>query len=302
MTRLSGEAMERTRIVAAGSSLALLISAVGVTAAVAQDETAASEVVAIPGEAYDIAGTLVLPTAAEEPVPAVLMLHGYGSSADEVGNMYTRLADALAAQGIGSLRIDFAGMGASEASTLDYSYGSMTGDAATALDWLVAQEAVDPARVGVQGFSLGSHIGAHLVGTDERPTAFGSWSGAIYDGIMPFQAGLLEECEATGEGHLELDLGWRTIDHSCAYFAEALEATPLTDFASFDGDLLLIAGTADESVDPAVSENAATASASENVTLELIEGGDHIFGVLTEDQTMADSVIEMTAGWYAANL
>ena len=65
---------------------------------------------------------------------------------------------------------------------------------------------------------------------------------------------------------------------------------------------MLIAGTADESVDPAVSENAATASGSENVTSELIEGADHIYAVLTEDQTMADSVIDMTADRYAANL
>jgi dienelactone hydrolase len=124
----------------------------------------------------------------------------------------------LAEQWIGSLRIGFAGMDAGEASTHDCSHDSMIGDAATALDWLAEQEAVDPARVGVQGFSLGSRISAHLFGTDERPTAFGSWSGAIYD-----------------------------------------------------GHLLLIAGTADESVDPAVSRNAATASASKNATLELIE-------------------------------
>ncbi|MGD8486482.1 MAG: alpha/beta fold hydrolase [Chloroflexota bacterium] len=292
----------RTRTSLAGTSLALLLGALATGPALAQDQMAASETVAIPSAGYDIAGTFVLPADADGAVPAVLMLHGYGSSADEVGGMYAGLAEALAAQGIASLRIDFAGMGASEASTLDYTYGSMTGDASTALDWLVGQETVDPARVAVHGFSLGSYIGAHLVGTDERPAAFGSWSGAIYDGIMPWQQGLLEQCEATGEGHLELDLGWRTIDHSCAYFEDSLAATPLTDFAPFDGDLLLIAGTADESVDPAVSENAATASASENVTLELIEGGDHTFGALTEDQTMADAVIDMTADWYAANL
>ena len=290
-----------TRMLATGASLALLISAVGTSAVVAEDMAATSEAVAIPAEGHDIPGTFVLPAGAEGAVPAVLMLHGYGSSADEVGGMYARLADALAAQGVGSLRIDFAGMGASEASTLDYTYDSMTADAVTALDWLVEQEGVDAERVGVQGFSMGSMIGSHLVGTDDRPTAFGSWSGAIYDGDQFFYGPeMLEQCQA--EGHLDIDLGWRTLDHSCEFFSSNEASTALSDFAAFDGALLLIAGTADESVDPAVSENAATASASEDVTLELVEDGDHIYQVLTEDQTMADSVIGMTADWYAETL
>lgn len=290
----------RARTLAAGASMALLGGAVGFAPVAAQDIAATPELVSISGETYEIPGTLVLPQA-DGPVPAVLMLHGYGSSADEVGGMYARLADALAAQGVGSLRIDFAGMGASQASMLDYTYDSMTSDASTALDWLVDQVAVDPERVGVQGFSMGSMIGSHLVGTDERPAAFGSWSGAIYDGDQFFyDEETLAACEA--EGQLELDLGFRTILHSCDFFTSNLESTSLSDFAAFDGALLLVAGTADESVDPAVSENAATASASEDVTLEMIEGGDHIYQVLTDDQTMADGVISTTADWFAAKL
>jgi hypothetical protein len=55
-------------------------------------------------------------------------------------------------------------------------------------------------------------------------------------------------------------------------------------------------------VPPSVSENAATASASEDVTLEMIEGADHIYHVLGEDQALADEVISTTADWYAAEL
>ena len=293
-----------TRMLATGASLALLISAVGTSAVVAEDMAATSEAVAIPAEGHDIPGTFVLPAGAEGAVPAVLMLHGYGSSADEVGGMYARLADALAAQGVGSLRIDFAGQGVSEASPLEFTWESMTADAASALDWLAEQDGVDPSRMGVQGFSQGAMVGAHLVGTDDRPAAFGSWSGAIYDGAVQAEwlAPSLEACEASGEGQIELDLGWRTILHSCDYFTSVLASTALGDFADFAGPLLLVAGSVDESVPPAVSENAATASASEDVTLELIEGGDHIYQVLTEDQSMADSVIGMTADWYAGKL
>ena len=215
--------------------------------------------------------------------------------------MYGRLAEALAAQGVGSLRIDFAGMGASPASTLEYTYDSMIGDASTALDWLAAQESVDPARIGIQGFSLGSLIGAHLVGTDPRPIAFGSWSGAIEDGD-PTASPEAAECEASGEGHIVVDLGFRTLDHSCEYFGSMAASTALADFAPFAGALLLVAGSDDTTVDPSVSQNAATASASDDVTLEIIEGADHIYHVLTEDSTLADQAIGLTADWFAEKL
>ncbi len=295
----------RTRTLAACGSLAMMLGVVGVTPVAAQEMAATETPVAIASDGYDISGTLAMPTETDgAAVPAVLMLHGYASSADEVGDMYARLAESLAAEGIASLRIDFAGMGESAASTLDYDWGSQTADAVTALDWLVSQEGIDPTRVGVQGFSNGAMVGSHLVGTDARPAAFASWSGAIYDGSAqaPSLTPSLEACEASGEGQIELDLGWRTIVHSCDYFSSQLAATALTDFAAYAGPLLLIAGTADESVDPSVSENAATASASEDVTLEMIDGADHIFLVLTEDQTMAEQVIAMTADWFAEKL
>jgi dienelactone hydrolase len=293
--------MSRRNYALAGALL-LAVLASGAVAFGADDGASVETPVAIPSDGYDIVGTLALPGDAGGPVPAVLMLHGYGSSADEVGDMYGRLADALAAQGVGSLRIDFAGMGASPASTLEYTYDSMIGDASKALDWLSAQASVDPARIGVQGFSLGSLIGAHLVGSDQRPVAFGSWSGAILDGDPTAAPDAAADCEASGEGHVVVDLGFRTLDHSCEYFTSMAASTALTDFAPFAGSVLLVAGSEDTVVDPSVSEAASTASASENVTFEVIEGADHIYLVLTEDQALADQVITLTADWYADTL
>jgi hypothetical protein len=272
-------------------------------AALSAAETPLAETaVAIPGDGHDIPGVLTLPAEGESSFPAVLMLHGYGSDKNEVGLMYSRLAAALAERGIASLRVDFAGMGESAAPTLDYTYGSQIGDAAAAFEWLAGQPGIDGQRVGVQGFSMGSLIGAHLAGSDPRVAAFGSWSGAIYDGDQFFYgADKLADCEAGG-GHLDMDLGWRTLDHSCDFFTSMMASTALTDFAPYANPLLLVAGTADTSVDPAVSRNAATASASDDVTLEMIEGADHIYNVLTEDQALADRVIDLTADWYAQKL
>lgn len=294
----------RTRVMTVGASLALILGVLGsLPGALAADETAVTEAaVTIPAGGREIPGVLALPSGSEGPFPAVLMLHGYGSDKNEVGAMYTRLAEALAAQGIGSLRIDFAGMGESTASTLEYTWDSQIADAAAALDWLASQDGIDPERLGVQGFSLGSMVAAHLAGTDPRVTAFGSWSGAIYNGDQGWYIPSIEECAATGEGHLELDLGWRTLDHSCEFFDTMAASTALEDFAPYANPLFLLVGSADTSVDPSVSEDAATVSASEDVTLQVIEGADHIYNVLTDDQALAEQAIGMTADWYAEKL
>ena len=59
----------------------------------------------------------------------MLLLHGDLSSRDENGDMFVRLADALSARGIASLRIDFAGSGDSEEPDLDLNYPNMVVDA-----------------------------------------------------------------------------------------------------------------------------------------------------------------------------
>jgi dienelactone hydrolase len=284
------------------ASLSLLASAAGFAAVAAQPTAATETAVTIPSDGYDISGTLALPADTEGAVPAVLLLHGYGSDKHEVGLMYTRLAEALAAEGIASLRIDFAGMGESQASMLEYTYESQIGDAAAALDWLMAQDSVDPDRVGIHGFSMGSLIGAHVAGTDPRVAAFGSWSGAIYDGEQFFyDETMLSDCEAAG-GQVELDLGWRTIEHSCEFFSSMMASTALTDLAAYANPMLLVAGAEDTTVDPAVSQLAAESTASEDVTLQIIEGADHIYNVLTEDQSLAEQALSITADWFAQKL
>lgn len=292
----------RARILVMAASLSLLASAAGFATVAAQSTAATETAVTIPSDGYDISGTLALPTEAEGAVPAVLLLHGYGSDKHEVGLMYTRLAEALAAQGVASLRIDFAGMGESQASMLEYTYESQIGDAAAALDWLMVQESIDPDRVGIQGFSMGSLIGAHVAGSDPRVAAFGSWSGAIYDGEQFFyDETMLSDCEAAG-GQVELDLGWRTIEHSCEFFSSMMASTALTDLAAYANPMLLLAGAEDTTVDPAVSQLAAESTASEDVTLQIIDGADHIYNVLTEDQSLAEQAISSTADWFAQKL
>ncbi len=76
-----------------------------------------------------------------------------------------RLAAALSARGIASLRIDFAGSGDSEEPDLDLDYPGMVTDATPSLDYLQQDAAVDPTRIAVLGLSRGGSIAATVAGT-----------------------------------------------------------------------------------------------------------------------------------------
>ncbi len=78
-----------------------------------------------------IGATLVQP-AGNGPFPAVLMLHGFGSSRDEVGNLFLKLAMALGEEGIASLRIDFHGWGESTGEMVGSTVDGMVADAESA--------------------------------------------------------------------------------------------------------------------------------------------------------------------------
>jgi pimeloyl-ACP methyl ester carboxylesterase len=108
-----------------------------------------------------LVGTLTLP-AGPGPYPAVLLLHGSGPL-DRDGNtrrlpmnLGRPLADALAAQGIATLRYDRRGAGATPGTWQATGFTDNYQDAASALHVLAAHPDVRPDAVGVVGHSEGA--------------------------------------------------------------------------------------------------------------------------------------------------
>ena len=100
---------------------------------------------------HQVPGIFAVPKArgSAATYPAVLLLHGFASAKDEVGNMYKHLARGLAEHGIASLRIDFAGSGQSKQTFLELTYPGMVADARAALAWLLRRTNIDKSHVGV---------------------------------------------------------------------------------------------------------------------------------------------------------
>jgi pimeloyl-ACP methyl ester carboxylesterase len=97
--------------------------------------------------------------------PGLVLCHGFGGSCRGAG--HPELAKALEQAGYVVLRFDFRGCGQSEGRRGDVIVDEEIADLRRALDFLATQPAVDAARIGVIGASLGGSV-AIEVASDAR--------------------------------------------------------------------------------------------------------------------------------------
>lgn len=248
----------------------------------------AEQVLELPG---GIKGTLALPDG-EATGQAVVMLHGFGSSRDEVGGLFAMQAAALAAEGIASLRIDFRGYGESAGDMADTTLEGLIADADAARTALAGFDGVDPDRIGVIGYSFGAAV-AML-----EPDAFAAvavW-GQMGDLQAEFEEFLGQDfyAKAAADGIASVDLGWRTISLKQAFFDSLAKHDLAERFAGYEGPFLTIAGEADPAAAYFDQYLALAAGPTEAVT---IPGADHMLGVFSEQPEIGAEVIEKTTAW-----
>ena len=126
----------------------------------------AVEDVTLPGGAPDVvlAGTLTLPR--RNAFPTMVLVSGSGPQ-DRDETLFSHrpflvLADYLARHGVGVLRYDDRGVGASTGDFASAVISDFAADAAAAVAWLKGRTGIDPGRVGVIGHSEGGLVAARL--------------------------------------------------------------------------------------------------------------------------------------------
>lgn len=229
----------------------------------------------------EIAGILTYPENATstniEALPAVLMLHGFGSNKDEIDGFYEKIASALARKNIVSLRVDFRGYGDSAGNTEDFSVQDMVSDAIKAFHHLTTL-AVDKNKLGVIGFSLGAAVALML----SQHVIFQSLTliSPALDLTKDFNSFLGEETMsqlAACDDFMEVDMQWRKINISKSFFASLSTCSPNTAATQFNGNLLCIAGERDFSAENARTINNTASSLVKK--LEIVSDADHVFDV-----------------------
>lgn len=247
-----------------------------------------------------VAATLSMPEGAG-PFPAVLMLHGFGSSRDEVGGMYATEAAALAEVGIASLRIDFRGFGQSAGDTGHHTVDRQNEDAGVGLAALMATAGVDAGRIGVLGFSFGGGAAIQLAAAHpDVVKSLVTWSSVgDYDVDFLQSMGQATFDRAAAEGIVGLDLGWRTIALKDTFFASLAAHDILADLARYPGPFLTITGSQDYY---AMYSPLMQAAAGGEAQALVIDGADHIYHVFEPAASSVDQVIAATTERFAQTL
>jgi dienelactone hydrolase len=251
-------------------------------------------VVWVPAAGHSVPGTLTLPAGPfVTPLPVVLMLHGDRGNRNETGGLFTRLAADLAARGVASLRIDFAGSGDSEEPDLQLDYPDMVADATASITYLESDPRMDPSRLAVLGLSRGGSIAATVAGTLPGVAALVEWSGAVYNGYDE-EPDLHDLARADGYATVGAPDGFKL---SLSWFDTIEQSHPLDDVAGYTGPVLAVTGSADQVVPPEASDVLVRTVASTDTTRVSVEDADHGYDAKSDDQTHATELLDATTDW-----
>lgn len=278
-------------------ALAMALSFCGIAAA--EDITYESRGVQVPA-------TVVLPDG-DGPFPLVVMAHGHGGSRDEnIG--FGAIADALAAKGIASIRMDFPGCGDSTESFQMNTLSNMKQDVLNAVTYAAETYAIDTDKIGVFGYSMGGRIALELLADDAYPFAAAAFLAPadstedlknLFGGADAWEE-MKAEAEANGFVTFTTIYGQEQ-ELSQAWFAdlEAMGDPCQTAAETFSGPALVIYATDDEAVSPAVSEEVANVLNAEVVDAT---GDGHSYGFYSDKTDVLNTVANGAADFFAASL
>lgn len=248
-------------------------------------------------------GIMTVPGEEGKTYPLVVFFHGFGTNKNEFGNLFKKVADALLARSILSLRIDFNGYAATGNYSEALSIESLLADATTTIEYALSLSYVAKQAVGLCGFSLGAGIAILAA----NRTMANISSMALLSPCGDFKADFIkshtENCFIEMEKHLGpyfINMGWRK-----AYVHKNL----LESFSHFNlskeiglysNPLLLIAGSEDYTANHVETYFRCAASSIKN--RHIIKDTNHIFNNHQDKTSSLPQVVDKVVDWYQQTL
>lgn len=246
-------------------------------------------------------GILTLPSVKGQ-FPSVILLHGFASHKDEVGNFFKLLSKVLAQNHIASLRFTFQGFDLPENTLVRSTIEDMIVEAQAAYLALSASTNIEEDRVALLGFSLGGAIA--LLTAARYPSnykALVTWScaGDLKSTFHKLMGEAMYE-QAISNDEITIDLGWRKIRLAQAFFKSLSNHDTLNAIKAYSNPFFAIAGSEDYlSIYLDRYYQNAPGALKEKL---LIPGADHIFNILEDPNRFAPQVIYKTVSWLKTNL
>ena len=138
----------------------------------------------IPGTRGNIPATIQLPakSARGEELPLVVLCHGFTGNRQGDGH-FAPLAEDLAAQGIATVRLDFAGCGDSTEPYANYTLANMAADVDSVIGYM--QATYGTGKTALVGHSMGGRLASLYPQLGQYPvTALALWSPANGTGLQ----------------------------------------------------------------------------------------------------------------------
>ena len=231
--------------------------------------------------------------------PAMLLLHGFTGFKEGDGNMYELLAERLVEQGFVVLQMDFCSCGNSTVSKTEFTLEHMCAETLHAVKYLKHLECVDEKRIGLVGHSMGGRIACVISSDDIHSIVL--LNGAVgnkYRAPWFFKENMYrmqEESRLTGKtGFWKTPEQWVEI-YQCTF--ESLENSDTDPILDYKGNLLIVYGEEDPTVDNRVSKELYARCVNVKRDIIGIPGANHTFQAKTLDYTIYNYTMDQFVPW-----
>ena len=229
-----------------------------------------------------IAGTLHQPE--QKPVGAVVAGHCFTCSRHT--GILRRICDELSASGFTVLRFDFSGNGQSEGQFEQSTWSKQILEMEAAVN-LVMDRGAD--WVGLAGHSLGAAIALLAAGRNDAIRAVCRLAGRTSPSRPIYFLSSTQRETLAAKGQVAFTSRGRQLNINQAFFDDA-EAYDLTEATrSLTIPMLVVHGDQDDII-PVSEAYAAQQANPQQVQLEIVEGGDHMFSRPEHQAHVARSV------------
>ncbi|MDD3920993.1 MAG: alpha/beta fold hydrolase [Eubacteriales bacterium] len=267
---------------------------------------ASAEDITYESRGVQVPATVEIPDG-DGPFPLVVFAHGHGGSRNEnIG--FSTIAEALEAEGIASIRMDFSGCGDSTESFQLNTLTNMKEDFMNGLTYATENYNIDTTKIGAFGYSMGGRVVLELLdesaydfaavallapanSTEDLENLFGgadNWATlkatAEADGYADFTTIYGQEQQLSKEWFEDLD----KIADPAATAAE-----------NYSGPALVIYSLDDEAVSPSVSAEAAAKLLAEVVHAT---GDGHSYGFYSDQTEVLNTVVNALTGFFGDEL
>ena len=265
----------------------------------------------IPGTRGNIPATIQLPakSARGEELPLVVLCHGFTGNRQGDGH-FAPLAEDLAAHGIATVRLDFAGCGDSTEPYANYTLANMAADVDSVIGYM--QATYGTGKTALVGHSMGGRLASLYPQLGQYPvTALALWSPANGTGLQGLEFLSIDNFAAVEELAARADAegsvaAWG-VERSAAYIDgmrdsdpnAALQESGLPVLLTYSGNERILSDTTQTETKAAVES-----LPDGQVVLDLFVNGDHNYtseDPATNTQLDAD-LRQVTVDFLTSNL